>query len=130
MFNEHNNVWVEARVLCTSLNLAIFQHTQQTVQNRLESNLRVNMTIPGIKHPAIPYGSFVVVSGASGFIGSHVADQALAAGYKVRGTTRSSQKNAWLHKYFQEKYGSDSFELVEVPDMSAEGAFDEVVKGR
>ncbi|WAO95968.1 Aldehyde reductase [Fusarium falciforme] len=70
------------------------------------------MTIPGIKYPAVPYGSFVVISGVSDFIGSHVADQALAAGYK-----------------FKTKYGPNNFELIEVPDMAAEGAFDKAARG-
>ena len=87
------------------------------------------MTIPGIQDPAIPLGSFIVVSGVSGFIGSHVADQLLAAGYKVRGTTRSVQKSVWLEVYFKNKYSSDSFELIQVPDMAAESAFDEAVIG-
>ncbi|KAJ4243684.1 hypothetical protein NW757_011111 [Fusarium falciforme] len=87
------------------------------------------MTIPGIKYPAVPYGSFVVISGVSGFIGSHVADQALAAGYKVRGTTRSVQKSAWVEEYFKTKYGPNNFELIEVPDMAAEGAFDKAARG-
>ncbi|KAM0286009.1 hypothetical protein ACHAQH_001199 [Verticillium albo-atrum] len=82
------------------------------------------MTIPGIKEAAVPYGSLVVVSAASGFIGSHVADQVLAAGYKVRGTTRSSQRSARISEYFGKKYGAENFELFEVPDMSVEGVFD------
>lgn len=88
------------------------------------------MTLPGIKNPAIPLGSLVVVSGVTGFIGSHVADQILAAGYKVRGTTRNGQKGAWIQQYFSSKYGSASFELREVPNMSTENAFDEVVIGK
>lgn len=87
------------------------------------------MTIPGIASPAVPYGEFIVVSGVTGFIGSHVADQLLTAGYKVRGTTRSVRKGVWAEEYFKKKYGSDNFELREVPDMAAEGAFDEVVQG-
>ncbi|KAJ0414904.1 NAD(P)-binding protein [Aspergillus carlsbadensis] len=87
------------------------------------------MTTLNIKEPAIPFGSWVVISGVSGFIGSHVADQALAAGYKVRGTTRSVQKSDWIKKHFEEKYGLGNFELVEVPDMAAEGAFDRAVTG-
>ncbi|KAL3472585.1 hypothetical protein BJX99DRAFT_235214 [Aspergillus californicus] len=86
-------------------------------------------TITGIKNPAIPSGSWVVISGVSGFIGSHVADQTLAAGYKVRGTARSKQKSRWVEDYFKSKYGSDQFELVDVPDMTADGAFDQAVKG-
>ena len=88
------------------------------------------MTIPGIRDPALPFGSIVVISGVSGFIGSHVADQVLAAGYKVRGTTRSVEKNAWVIDHFRAKYGAENFELVEVPDMEAEGAFNEAVSGK
>lgn len=87
------------------------------------------MPISGIKDAAVPYGSLVIVSGVSGLIGSHVADQSLAVGYRVRGTTRSVNKNRWAEEYFQKKYGKDMFELIEVPDMGAEGAFDDVVKG-
>ncbi|KAM6540363.1 hypothetical protein FALCPG4_002081 [Fusarium falciforme] len=82
------------------------------------------MTISGIKDPAVPLGSLIVISGVSGFIGSHVADQTLAAGYRVRGTTRSVLRSAWVEDFFRSKYGLDSFELVEVPDMALEAAFD------
>ncbi|KZM24608.1 catalytic [Ascochyta rabiei] len=86
------------------------------------------MTISGIKSPTIPYGSTVVVTGCSGFIGSHVADQALAAGYKVRGASRDANKNKWLSDFFAQKYGDGKFELVSVPDLTKENAFDEAVK--
>jgi nucleoside-diphosphate-sugar epimerase len=88
------------------------------------------MTIPGIPHPAVPYGSWVVISGATGFIGSHVVDQALAAGYKVRGTTRSVDRGAWAKHYFGEKYGEAVFDLVQVKDMALDNAFDEAVTGK
>lgn len=71
----------------------------------------------------------MVVTGVSGFVGSHVADQALSSGYKVRGTTRSVAKTGWVKDYFTEKYGTGSFELIEVPDMEAAGVFDEAVRG-
>ncbi|KAK2614900.1 hypothetical protein N8I77_001690 [Diaporthe amygdali] len=87
------------------------------------------MPLKGIASPDIPYGSLVVVSGVNGFIGSHVADQALSAGYKVRGTTRSIYRNAWLEDYFKNKYGSEVFELVEVSDMTIDGAFDSALTG-
>ncbi|KAF5007193.1 hypothetical protein FDECE_6455 [Fusarium decemcellulare] len=87
------------------------------------------MSTLNIKEPAVPFGSWVVVSGVTGFIGSHVADQTLAAGYKVRGTTRNLEKGAWAKEYFKNKYGSENFELVQVPDMAAEGAFDKAVGG-
>ncbi|KAF1923803.1 aldehyde reductase [Didymella exigua CBS 183.55] len=87
------------------------------------------MTIPGIPSPALPYNSTVVVTGCSGFIGSHVADQTLSAGFKVRGVSRDARKNQWLKDYFDARHGAGKFELVSVPDLAADNAFVEVVKG-
>lgn len=87
------------------------------------------MPLKSISSPAIPYGSLVAVSGVTGFIGSHVADQALAAGFRVRGTTRSLRRGGWLQDYFKNKYGPDVFELFEVPDMAVDGAFDSALEG-
>jgi nucleoside-diphosphate-sugar epimerase len=86
------------------------------------------MPLP-VEQYAIPQGSTVLVTGVNGFIASHVADQFLQFGFKVRGTTRNTEKNAWVSKLFNEKYGPDKFELVAVPDMVAPGAFVEAVKG-
>jgi nucleoside-diphosphate-sugar epimerase len=88
------------------------------------------MPIPGLASVAVPYGSVVVVSGVTGFIGSHIADQLLLAGYKVRGTTRNVQTGKWAEEHFRGKYGHDSFELKQVIDMAADGAFDTVVDGK
>ena len=79
---------------------------------------------------AVPKGCTVLVTGANGLLGSHIADQFLSYGYKVRGTVRDTKKNAWLADVFTAKYGQDSFELFKVPDMAARGAYDEAVKGR
>jgi uncharacterized protein YbjT (DUF2867 family) len=87
------------------------------------------MTIPGIPDPAIPVGSWIVVTGVTGFIGSHVADQALAAGYHVRGIVRDVEKAAWVDRYFESKYGPGRVELVEVADMAARHAFHQAVIG-
>ncbi|KAF3355348.1 hypothetical protein VDGD_05835 [Verticillium dahliae] len=77
----------------------------------------------------VPGGSIVLVTGANGFIGSNIADQFLRLGYKVRGTTRNPEKHAWVSALFSKKYGPGKFELVAVPDMSAQGAFYQAVKG-
>ncbi|OQO01855.1 hypothetical protein B0A48_12328 [Cryoendolithus antarcticus] len=77
----------------------------------------------------IPKGSTVLVTGVSGYIGSHVAAQLLEAGYRVRGTSRSKAKAQDLIDYFTSKYGADSITVAEVPDMVATNAYDEAVKG-
>ncbi|KAF9873042.1 aldehyde reductase [Colletotrichum karsti] len=78
---------------------------------------------------AIPKGSTVLVTGANGLLGSHIAKQFLEYGYKVRGTVRNPDKVGWLSAAFDKAYGEGKFELVKVADMAAEGAFDEAVKG-
>ena len=78
---------------------------------------------------AIPKDSIVLVTGITGYIASHVADQLLIAGYRVRGTVRDSNKAKWVEEYFIPKYGLGRFETVVVPDMSVEGAYDSAIKG-
>ncbi|KAI1334147.1 aldehyde reductase [Xylariaceae sp. FL0016] len=82
-----------------------------------------------IDQPAIPKGSTVLITGGNGFIGSNIADQFLKLGYKVRGTTRSPKKNAWLTDLFNRKYGPGNFEFAAVPDMAADNAFTLAMKG-
>ncbi|EEU37848.1 uncharacterized protein NECHADRAFT_54734 [Fusarium vanettenii 77-13-4] len=82
-----------------------------------------------LDNPAVPKGSTVLITGANGLLGSHIADQFLEYGYKVRGTVRDTEKNAWLQALFDKKYGKGNFELFKVADLTAEGAFDEAVKG-
>lgn len=82
-----------------------------------------------IHNRAIPEGSLVVVSGVNGFIASHVVDQLLLAGYRVRGTVRSLKRASWVKEYFDNKYGAGKIELAEVPEMGCPSAFDEVVGG-
>jgi nucleoside-diphosphate-sugar epimerase len=78
---------------------------------------------------AIPKDSIVLVTGVNGYIGSHVADQLMEAGYRVRGTTRSASKVQDLGALWEKKFGPGRFEVAIVKDMSHEGAFDEAVKG-
>jgi len=80
-------------------------------------------------NPVIPKGSLVLITGTTGLIGSHIADQFLHYGYKVRGTTRDVHRNAWMTRLFDSKYGPGLFELVSLPDLTAPDAFDDVVKG-
>ncbi|KAK7002479.1 D-lactaldehyde dehydrogenase [Favolaschia claudopus] len=76
--------------------------------------------------PAITSGK-VLVSGANGFIAVWVVRSLLEQGYSVRGTVRSADKGKHLKEVFA-SYG-DKFEVVEVPDITVEGAFDDAVKG-
>ncbi|GMF08888.1 unnamed protein product [[Candida] boidinii] len=70
----------------------------------------------------------VLVTGATGFLATHVVDVLLSKGYKVIGTARSEAKYEPILKEFQSKYpqGSISFEIVK--DMASANAFDHVLK--
>ncbi|KAF8864423.1 aldehyde reductase II [Acephala macrosclerotiorum] len=72
----------------------------------------------------------VLATGVNGYIGSHVADQFLAAGYDVRGTARNIEKGQNIKKTLTDKHGDGRrVEIVAVPNISDDGAFDEAVKG-
>jgi nucleoside-diphosphate-sugar epimerase len=78
---------------------------------------------------ALPQRSLVLVTGANGYIASHIVDQLLQTGFNVRGTVREAAKGDWLREYVAEKYDASRFEIAVVPEMSAKGSFDEAVKG-
>lgn len=80
--------------------------------------------------PPIQKGSTVLVTGANGFIGSHIVDQLLKLDYRVRGTVRTEEKGKWVQNFFDNKYGQGKLELVVVPAMEVKGAFDDAVKGQ
>ncbi|KAF2828624.1 NAD(P)-binding protein [Ophiobolus disseminans] len=77
----------------------------------------------------IESSALVFVTGANGLIGSHVVDQLLARGYKVRGAVRDTEKTKWLKGYFDSKYRDASFEMLAVPDMTIEGCYDDLLDG-
>ena len=79
---------------------------------------------------AIPKDSLILVTGINGFIGSHVADQFLEAGYRVRSATQDLAKVDSLKAFGEAKHGLGRLELVTVPDMAVGDAFDRAVKGR
>ena len=78
----------------------------------------------------IPKGSWVLVTGATGYVATQVARQFLERGYKVRGTVRDLSKASWLVNDVFEPYADNGdFELVLVRDLAADNAFAEAVKG-
>lgn len=70
----------------------------------------------------------VFVSGAAGFIGSHVIKQLLAAGHHVRGSVRSLKKIEELRHLRELPGAAERLTLVEA-DLLAPGAFDAHVLG-
>lgn len=81
-----------------------------------------------IDNAVLPKGSLILVTGANGFVASHVIDQLLELGYKVRGAARSQVKLEKYQKRWDSKYPGQ-FEFVEVPDILKNGAYDEAIKG-
>ena len=79
---------------------------------------------------AIPTGSWILVTGATGYIASHIIKQFLERGYKVRGTVRDLSKATWIQEeLFIEESQRGDLSLVQVRDLGAEKAFDQAVKG-
>ncbi|KUI65226.1 hypothetical protein VM1G_00033 [Cytospora mali] len=70
----------------------------------------------------------IVITGISGFLGFATALDALEAGYHVRGVIRKEAQIDTIKGALPAAFHS-KLELVTVPDLSAKGAFDEVVKG-
>lgn len=60
---------------------------------------------------------------------SHVADQILQAGYRIRGTVRNREKGAAIKAVLDAKHGTGRVEILTVGKMDADGAFDKAVKG-
>ena len=78
----------------------------------------------------IPPGSWVLVTGANGFLASHVISQFLNRGFRVRGTVRDVEQSAWLLEGRFKNYAENGFlELVSVPNLGVNGAYDAAVKG-
>lgn len=74
-------------------------------------------------------GDTILVTGATGYIGSHVVEELIVAGYEVRVTTRAVDKAKFLIDLIEEKFGQNHLEVFAVPDMVAEDAYDEAIKG-
>lgn len=76
---------------------------------------------------ALPKGSRILVTGANGYIGSHVVDKLLEKGYVVRGTVRSPKP--WLNEFFEQKYGQNVFETVIAETFGNRVALEQIMEG-
>jgi nucleoside-diphosphate-sugar epimerase len=74
-------------------------------------------------------GATIFVTGVNGLIGSYVVEELLSRKYNVRGAVRDVKKVGWLKEYFDGKYDDARLELVEVPDMTADGCYDDLLEG-
>ncbi|KNG49345.1 aldehyde reductase [Stemphylium lycopersici] len=78
----------------------------------------------------IPAGSLILVTGANGYLGCRFSNTLIQQGYKVRGVVRDLERCEHVKAFFGKRYGNDGrFEMVQVPDLTADGAFDAAVKG-
>lgn len=78
----------------------------------------------------ISFGSRILVTGAAGLIGSAVVHQLLLQNFVVRATTRTASKLEQLKKKVDEEFGTGRIEVVEIKDLSIEGALDGSLNGR
>lgn len=79
---------------------------------------------------AIQKGELVLITGGTGWVGSHIVDQALQHGLKVRLAIRSEEKAKGLIEGLRSKHGKDApIETTIVKDFNADDAYDQAVKG-
>ncbi|PWN37186.1 NAD(P)-binding protein [Meira miltonrushii] len=75
-------------------------------------------------------GDLILITGGTGWVGSHIVDKALEHGLRVRLAVRNEQKAQQLIKGLKAKYGERAhLETVTVKDFDSESAYDEAVKG-
>lgn len=78
--------------------------------------------------PPLEKGDLLLVTGATGFIGAHVVEQALKAGLRVRAVARTEAKASVLTQYFAARYPGQ-WEVCIVPDMMAPNAYAAAMAG-
>ncbi|RAL11778.1 putative 3-beta hydroxysteroid dehydrogenase/isomerase [Aspergillus homomorphus CBS 101889] len=69
----------------------------------------------------------VLITGATGFIGSQVVWDVLQAGYRVRLVIRRAEQKAKLERVYASHV--EQLEFAVIPDLTADGCFDEPLHG-
>lgn len=75
---------------------------------------------------ALPPNSLILVTGSTGFIGSHIVRELLSHGYRVRGTSRTEAKATTSRETTHSNHKNYSTTIV--PDISAPNAYAEAIK--
>ena len=75
-----------------------------------------------------PAGSTILVTGSNGYIASHVVDQLILAGFKVKGTVRDEAKARYIEGVFHKRYTPNSFSAAIIPDITLPGATDSALQ--
>ncbi|KAG8526532.1 uncharacterized protein KY384_008732 [Bacidia gigantensis] len=76
----------------------------------------------------LPSNSLVLVTGASGYIASHIVDQLLERGYRVRGSVRNAAKSSFLNELYSKRHGDGKFELIGIADYMKPEGYTEALK--
>ncbi|KAI0834626.1 NAD(P)-binding protein [Hypoxylon sp. FL0890] len=71
----------------------------------------------------------ILITGFNGYLAGRVAEAALKAGYSVRGTVRNMAAGAEVQNALLDLGCGGGAEVVQVPDMTEPGAFDEAALG-
>ncbi|TDZ37916.1 NADPH-dependent methylglyoxal reductase GRE2 [Colletotrichum spinosum] len=71
----------------------------------------------------------LLITGANGFIGTHVVSLALERGYKVRATARSASSLDKLRNLFPDAASSDRLTFAAVPDIAKPDSYKDALAG-
>ncbi|KAI0884360.1 NAD(P)-binding protein [Annulohypoxylon maeteangense] len=71
----------------------------------------------------------ILITGFNGYLAGRVAELALKAGYNVRGTVRNLDAGTEVQKALLKLGYGGGAEVVQIPDMTIPGAFDQAVIG-
>jgi nucleoside-diphosphate-sugar epimerase len=102
--------------------------TYSTSPSQLYRNVSLKMA-PQLQKPLLEPGALILVTAANGFIASHIVDQLLNFGYRVRGTVRSQARSSWMTPFFTARHPNASLEIVELPDIGVRGCYDAALVG-